>query len=402
MHDKAIKAATAAFVLLLPLVSGALAADESAGLETSSPSNRSTQSIILQPGLNLVSWSIDTPCDDVSCLIGGIVDHLALITSYDQGVLTYNPAQPAFSTLVTMDHLHGYWFRMTQTDTLVLSGTTVNPATTPLDLFAGWNLISYLPDTPESTTLALGSIITSVTCVFGFVNGGLSYYPGLDNYSTQTLMEPGRGYWVRLNSNATLTYPVAKSGSAPKSGREGGSLQALALTPSTSWINVYRPPSQLLKDDIEGMAGIIEAFDPGGTKCGEAIVKPDGSLGLMPIYQDDQSTPSVDEGANPGDVIHFKINGVPVCLTPAVTWSTFGGLVALDPINYKCGDANGSNTVTISDAVFLINYIFAGGQVPSPLLSGDVDCNCMISISDVVYLIQYIFAGGAAPCAACT
>ena len=138
-----------------------------------------------------------------------------------------------------------------------------------------------------------------------------------------------------------------------------------------------------------------------GTKCGEAVIGPDGSIKLMPIYQDDQSTPSVDEGANPGDVIHFKINGAPVCLTPTVTWSAFGGLVALDPINYKCGDANGTHVVTISDAVFLVNYIFAGGQAPSPLLSGDVDCNCMISISDVVYLIQYIFAGGSVPCAAC-
>ncbi len=68
---------------------------------------------------------------------------------------------------------------------------------------------------------------------------------------------------------------------------------------------------------------------------------------------------------------------------------------------FLCGDADGSSMITISDAVYLINYIFAGGPAPDPLLAGDVDCNSIVTISDAVYLINYIFAGGAAPCAAC-
>lgn len=68
---------------------------------------------------------------------------------------------------------------------------------------------------------------------------------------------------------------------------------------------------------------------------------------------------------------------------------------------YICGDADANFIITISDAVFLINYIFAGGPVPSPLLSGDADCNLIVTISDAVYLINYIFAGGTAPCASC-
>ncbi|MCC6964320.1 MAG: PQQ-dependent sugar dehydrogenase [candidate division Zixibacteria bacterium] len=66
-----------------------------------------------------------------------------------------------------------------------------------------------------------------------------------------------------------------------------------------------------------------------------------------------------------------------------------------------CGDADGSLAVSISDAVYLINYIFAGGPAPDPLLSGDADCSGALSISDAVYLINYIFAGGPAPCASC-
>ncbi|MGB5105229.1 MAG: PQQ-dependent sugar dehydrogenase [Candidatus Zixiibacteriota bacterium] len=72
-----------------------------------------------------------------------------------------------------------------------------------------------------------------------------------------------------------------------------------------------------------------------------------------------------------------------------------------DPIGPICGDADGNSIVTISDAVYLINYIFAGGPAPSPLSAGDSDCNGIVTISDAVYLINYIFSGGPAPCSTC-
>ncbi len=76
-------------------------------------------------------------------------------------------------------------------------------------------------------------------------------------------------------------------------------------------------------------------------------------------------------------------------------------LSVLDP-PFTCGDADGNDIITISDAVFVITYIFGGGPAPNPELAGDSDCNGIITISDAVYLISYIFGGGPAPCAACT
>ena len=70
-------------------------------------------------------------------------------------------------------------------------------------------------------------------------------------------------------------------------------------------------------------------------------------------------------------------------------------------LNYLCGDANADATADISDAVYLIAYIFSGGSAPSPLLAGDANCDSTVDISDAVYLIAYIFSGGAAPCAGC-
>lgn len=71
------------------------------------------------------------------------------------------------------------------------------------------------------------------------------------------------------------------------------------------------------------------------------------------------------------------------------------------PALAACGDPDASGVVSISDAVYLINYIFASGPPPVSLGSADVDCNGLTTISDAVYLISYIFSGGPAPCAGC-
>ncbi len=67
----------------------------------------------------------------------------------------------------------------------------------------------------------------------------------------------------------------------------------------------------------------------------------------------------------------------------------------------QCGDADGSNALNISDAVYLISYIFSGGPAPETTTHGDADCSGNITISDAVYMIAYIFSGGPAPCSAC-
>ncbi len=68
---------------------------------------------------------------------------------------------------------------------------------------------------------------------------------------------------------------------------------------------------------------------------------------------------------------------------------------------FLCGDADGGGAVAISDAVFVINFIFGGGPAPSPEALADADCSGTVSIGDAVYIIQFIFGGGPAPCAGC-
>jgi hypothetical protein len=67
-------------------------------------------------------------------------------------------------------------------------------------------------------------------------------------------------------------------------------------------------------------------------------------------------------------------------------------------LKYLRGDANSNGEATISDAVFLINYLFKEGIPPEPVILGDVNCVDEVSIADVVYLINYLFKDGPPPC----
>ncbi|HPP11846.1 MAG TPA: hypothetical protein PKW42_03855, partial [bacterium] len=51
----------------------------------------------------------------------------------------------------------------------------------------------------------------------------------------------------------------------------------------------------------------VAAFDPQGVCCGVFTVNTEGFYGFMAVYGDDSTTPTIDEGAQPGDTITFKI-----------------------------------------------------------------------------------------------
>jgi predicted outer membrane repeat protein len=66
--------------------------------------------------------------------------------------------------------------------------------------------------------------------------------------------------------------------------------------------------------------------------------------------------------------------------------------------HYLRGDNNADGDVTLSDIVYLINYLFKQGAEPKPMQAGDANCDGKVSLSDIVYLISYLFKSGPPPC----
>lgn len=108
--------------------------------------------------------------------------------------------------------------------------------------------------------------------------------------------------------------------------------------------------------------------------------------------------------ASAGGTTTVRVNGytghTPYFYAPSFQYTPVGvsGVVSLTSV---CGDANADFSVDISDAVYLIAFIFSGGPAPTPNEVGDVNCDGAVDISDAVYLIAHIFSGGPPPCASC-
>jgi len=86
-----------------------------------------------------------------------------------------------------------------------------------------------------------------------------------------------------------------------------------------------------------------------------------------------------------------------------VTGGSFGfgsyfDYLTIKYVQFLRGDANSDKKVSLSDIVYLINYLFKFGPAPDPIQSGDANCDGKVSLGDIVYLINYLFKFGPAPC----
>ncbi|OGC74465.1 MAG: hypothetical protein A2145_05955 [candidate division Zixibacteria bacterium RBG_16_40_9] len=59
---------------------------------------------------------------------------------------------------------------------------------------------------------------------------------------------------------------------------------------------------------------------------------------------------------------------------------------------YTPGDANGDEKISLSDIIYLINYVFKNGPEPIPFfLAGDMNEDGLVNLADIMALVNYIF-----------
>jgi len=61
------------------------------------------------------------------------------------------------------------------------------------------------------------------------------------------------------------------------------------------------------------------------------------------------------------------------------------------------GDTNNDAKVNLSDAVFLLNYLFVGGDKPPCFEVADLNDDSELDITDAVYVLRFLFAGSSPP-----
>jgi hypothetical protein len=61
------------------------------------------------------------------------------------------------------------------------------------------------------------------------------------------------------------------------------------------------------------------------------------------------------------------------------------------------GDVNGDGLVDLADLVYLVEYLYGGGEAPDPVQIGDATCDGVVNLGDVIHLVNYLYRGGPAP-----
>jgi len=71
--------------------------------------------------------------------------------------------------------------------------------------------------------------------------------------------------------------------------------------------------------------------------------------------------------------------------------------VSRDQSLFVRGRVNSDDRVDIADIIFLVNYLFVGGEAPVPMVAADTNHDFAVDLSDGLYLLNFLFQGGPQP-----
>ena len=99
------------------------------------------------------------------------------------------------------------------------------------------------------------------------------------------------------------------------------------IAETNEWINVLSNGTTQLDGQSVIPGDVVDAYDPDGVLAGTYVVQEAGSFGLLSVYRDDPDT-ELDEGADPGDIISFRVNGfvAQTVSSDGVTWTENGAV----------------------------------------------------------------------------
>jgi len=167
---------------------------------TTEPENPVAIDIPLNIGWNMISSNV-IPTEPA---IENVFEDMSNI------VLVKNGAGQIYSPVFGINEIGdwnigaGYYVYTNGSSILNISGAEVIPSQQGIELNAGWNLVSYLRNSPMNVQQSLLNISSNL--IIAKNNSGGFYHPGF-GINTLGDMQPGQGYWLYMNAPAVLTYP---------------------------------------------------------------------------------------------------------------------------------------------------------------------------------------------------
>ncbi len=286
------------------------------------------------------------------------------------------PCNPAFNLSTFLDTADGMWGLIGWIDF-----TGLNPCVAPQGVFATFNL-QVDPEAPVGTYASLDSSFIPPGGAFLLISpDGVSIYPDFSNGAATG--DPNIALGDTTGVEIVLAVEDVTVNGEPLG--LGKALRGSADSDFTHSLLISEGDSLSFRVVVYYAVGGLFGFRAEGEPENASFV-PETGLFIF--------VPDASQGS-PGGYPPYEI------IFDATDFEDrTGSLTVLLGVQepYICGDCNADGTTNITDAVYVITYIFAGGPPPNPLASGDVNCDGTPNITDAVYLIQYIFGGGPVPC----
>jgi hypothetical protein len=253
---------------------------------------------------------------------------------------------------------------------------------------------TYIPDIGPGTPYAMWGVAVTVDDSGNVYTTGLGVTLKYDASGNLQWADKLNGYDIALNSSGTI-YLTGMSDSLDY-------LTAKCYpNGDTAWTKIYDGPGndwdQANSIALDSLGNVYVTGGSTGSTTGYdyATMKYDPSgnrLWLVrfdgPAHNEDFATDiAIDAQGN------VYVTGSSLDITGDENYVTIKYL----PSPFLRGDVNGDAKLTVTDVVYLINYLFKGGPKPDPLKSGDANCDSKVTISDVVFLVNYLFKGGPSP-----
>ncbi len=134
----------------------------------------------------------------------------------------------------------------------------------------------------------------------------------------------------------------------------------------------------------------------GAHYLGEPLI-PGSSLGIV-VARYRVLTPGVTtlQFCDTQQLFGITQNTVIVILGASHTPTQIDGSIASET-SFRRGDINSDGQIDLADAIFLEQYLFAGGPIPSCLSACDTNHDGLIDIADSIRLLMYLFVGAPPP-----
>lgn len=191
-------------------------------------------------GWNWMSFNLAFPDPSINAALSSLSHPQNDLMKSQNQFSTYFNGGGWLGTLQNLGNTGMYVYRANISDTLMMMGTTLDPATTPIPLVPGWNWIGYIPNYSLPVNEALssvpaqtGDLIKSQISFAQYINPTFGWIGNLQ------YMSAPNGYQLKVSAPGTLIYPPLSShlnqGGADQAGKPGSQERGPGDTPENFW-----------------------------------------------------------------------------------------------------------------------------------------------------------------------